>query len=372
MITMFNSVTNESLQNELVEVIQGVLTSGQYVLGSATKDFEKAFADYCNVNYCIGVNSGTSALHLALIAAGIQKDDEVITTPFTFIATSNAIDYVGAKPVFVDIDPISFTLNPSLIKQAITAKTKAIIPVHLFGQMADMDPIMDIAKEYKLIVIEDAAQANGAMYKGKRAGSIGDLGCFSCYPTKNLPTAGDAGMITTNNNQYNEKIRLLRSWGKNLSGDYDFMTFNYRISEIQAAILLCKLKYLEQWNMQRAIYAGHYIDTLSNKGYKLPRKLPYTNKHTYSLFTLASNKRTQIMEFLAEKGIQTSIYYPKPLHLQPMYNRLKYSLGDFPQAELAARNVFSIPIYPELSKQEHQFIINCLLEFYTMNCNKNL
>ncbi|STX29328.1 aminotransferase [Legionella beliardensis] len=365
MIRLFNSVTSKSLQNELLAAIEIVLTSGQYILGSFTEEFEKAFAAYCNVDYCIGVSSGTSALHLALVAADVQKGDEVITTPFTFIATSNAIDYVGAKPVFVDIDPVSFTIDPALIKKAITKNTKAIIPVHLFGQMADMDPIMEIAKEYKLIVIEDAAQANGAVYKGKQAGSIGDLGCFSCYPTKNLSAAGDAGMITTNNKQYAEKIRLLRSWGKNLSGDYDFMAFNYRISEIQAAILLYKLKYLEQWNMQRAIYAEHYIDALINKGYKLPIKLPYTNKHTYSLFTLASSKRMQIMEFLADKGIQTSIYYPKPLHLQPMYHELKYKLGDFPQAEQAARSVFSIPIYPELSKKEHLFIINCLLEFYT-------
>ena len=365
MISLFNTVApNKVLQIELAETVAQVLASGQYILSKYTEIFEQKFADYCNVEYCVGVNSGTSALHLALIAAGVKTGDEVITTPFTFLATSGAIGYVGAKPVFVDIDPDSYNIDPNLIKQAITAKTKAIIPVHLFGQMADMDPIMAIAREYNLIVIEDAAQANGAMYKGKRAGSIGHLGCFSCYPTKNLPAAGDAGMITTRNAEYVEKLRLLRNWGKNPSGEYFTEAFNYRISEIQAAILVCKLKYLEQWNQQRAVYAELYQEALHNTALKLPGKMSYSDKHTYSLFTVAADKRDLIMDFLAKKGIQTAVYYPKPLHLQPVYAELGYRADDFPQAEQAARTVFSIPVYPELSMSEHALVKESLLEAY--------
>lgn len=350
-------------QDEFNTIIHQVLLSGNFLLDEYTKKLEQAFAAYCNTNACIGVNSGTSALHLALLAAGVGKDDEVITTPYTFIATANTIRYVNAKPIFVDISLPSFTIDPAQIESKITKKTKAIIPVHLYGQMADMDPILSLAKKYNLIVIEDCAQANGAIYKQKKAGSLGDFGCFSFYPTKNLGAFGDAGMITCNNPAYVERLNSLRNCGRTATSQFYEVGYNYRISEIQAAIVLLKLKYLDQCNFIRNQSAQLYETLLKATTFDLPVIMPYNMQHVYGLFTVRHKKRNDLMTYLKNNEIETGIYYAHPLHLQPAYADLGYKLGDFPCAEQAANESLSIPLYPELSSEQIELIATKLKEF---------
>ena len=364
MIKLFNSKAFYiKHQAELNDIIHQVLLSGNFLLGEYTKKLEQEFAIYCNASACIGVNSGTSALHLALLAAGIGKDDEVITTPYTFIATANVIRYVGAKPVFVDISLPSFTIDPAQIESKITKKTKAIIPVHLYGQMADMDPILSLAKKYNLFVIEDCAQANGAIYKQKKAGSLGDFGCFSFYPTKNLGAFGDAGMITCNNSTHIERLNSLRNCGRTSTPEFYEVGFNYRISEIQAAIILFKLKYLDDWNILRSQCAKLYENLLKDSIFDLPIKMPYNTQHVYGLFTIRHKKRDDLVRYLKANAIETGIYYAHPLHLQPAYTDLGYKIGDFPCAEQAAKESLSIPIYPELSSEQTEWIATKLKDF---------
>ncbi|WP_414563568.1 DegT/DnrJ/EryC1/StrS family aminotransferase [Anabaena sp. CCY 9613] len=327
-----------------------VLASTQFVLGNEVKALEAEFADYCNADYGIAVNTGTSALHLALLAAGIGAGDEVITVPFTFVATTAAICYTGATPVFVDIDPVSYTIDVTQIEQAITERTKAILPVHLYGQPADMEPILDIARRHGLVVIEDAAQAHGAEYNGQRVGSIGDIGCFSFYPGKNLGAYGEGGMAVTNNPEYAHTMGMLRDWGQERRYHHVLKGYNYRMDGIQGAILRVKLGYIEAWTEARRTHAAKYDQLLAGSGVSIPDVMPYS-RHVYHVYAVRSPQRDTLQQSLQEQEIQTGIHYPIPVHLQPAYAEFGYKPGDFPHSEAASREVLSLPMYAELSTE---------------------
>jgi len=337
-----------SIKGEIDAAVLAVLESTQYVLGPYVADFEKEFAKYSGAAEGIAVNSGTSALHLALLAAGIGEGDEVITTPFTFVATIAAIDYARARAVLVDIDPASFNIDPAKIERAITPRTKAIIPVHLYGQPADMDPILEIARRHELIVIEDAAQAHGAEYKGRRVGSIGDMACFSFYPGKNLGAYGEGGLVSTSNAEYTRKLRMLRDWGAERKYHHVMKGFNYRMEGLQGAILGVKLRHLEQWTEARRRNAKRYLELLAGSGVRTPAELPYA-RHVWHVFTIRTAAREHMQAELNAAGIATNIHYPIPVHLQPAYADLGYKAGDFPNAETAAREVLSLPLFPEMT-----------------------
>jgi len=337
-----------SIKPEIDAAIAGVLESSQFVLGAEVTAFEEEFAVYCGTSECIALNSGTSALHLALLAAGVGAGDEVITVPFTFVASVAAIGYVGARAVLADIDPSSFTLDPAALEDAITARTKAILPVHLYGQPADMDPIMEVARRRGLVVIEDAAQAHGAKYKGRRVGSIGDLACFSFYPGKNLGAYGEGGAVTTGNSEFARTIRMLRDWGQDRKYHHVLRGFNYRMEGFQGAILRVKLRHLEQWTEARRAAVARYNQLLADSGVERPREMPWA-RHVYHTYTLRSQDRNGLQAALQAEGIQTGVHYPVPVHLQPAYADLGYGRGAFPNAEEAASQVLSLPLYPELS-----------------------
>ncbi|MDI1276367.1 MULTISPECIES: DegT/DnrJ/EryC1/StrS family aminotransferase [Methylobacter] len=336
------------IKDEVNAAILGVLDTCQFTLGSEVAAFEEEFASYSQAQYGIGVNTGTSALHLALLAAGIGPGDEVITVPFTFVATVAAIYYTGATPVFVDIDPRTFTIDVKAIEAAITDKTKAILPVHLYGQPADMDPILDIAKRHGLVVIEDAAQAHGAEYKGKRVGSIGDMGCFSFYPGKNLGAYGEGGMVVTSNPEYTRTIRMLRDWGAEQKYQHVLKGYNFRLEGIQGAVLRVKLRHLEAWTEARRAAAAHYNELMSDSGVATPEAMPYA-RHVYHIYAIRTQQRSEWQQALQDKGIQTGIHYPIPVHLLPAYADLGYTKGDFPHSEQAANEVLSLPMFAELS-----------------------
>jgi len=329
------------------------------VLGNETAALEEEFANYCDTRYGIAVNSGTSALHLALLAAGIGPDDEVVTTPFTFVATVAAICYTGARPVFVDIEPLSYTMDASQLEDAITKRTKAILPVHLYGQSADMDPIMETARRQGLIVIEDSAQAHGSEYKGHRIGSIGDLGCFSFYPGKNLGAYGEGGMVVTNDSEYTRTIRMLRDWGQEAKYQHVLRGFNYRMDTIQAAILRVKLRHLETWIEDRRTNAVHYKQLLASSGVQFPEEMHY-NRHVYHIYAVRTLNRDIVQQDLHAKGIQTGIHYPTPVHLLKAYEDLGHKKGDFPHSERAATEVLSLPMYPELPYEAIDEIAHCI------------
>jgi len=339
------------IKDEVNVAIQGILESCQFTLGSEVAAFEEEFASYCQAQYGIGVNTGTSALHLALLAAGIGPGDEVITVPFTFVATVAAIYYTGATPVFVDINPRTFTIDVKAIESAITERTKAILPVHLYGQPADMDPILEIAKRHGLVVIEDAAQAHGAEYKGKRVGSIGDMGCFSFYPGKNLGAYGEGGMVVTSNAEYTRTIRMLRDWGAEQKYHHVLKGYNFRLEGIQGAVLRVKLRYLEKWTEARRAAAAYYDELLSDSGVQTPEAMSYA-RHVYHVYAIRTQQRSEWQQALQAKGIQTGIHYPIPVHLLPAYADLGYSKGDFPHAEQAANEVLSLPMFAELSRAQ--------------------
>lgn len=339
-----------SIKPEIDAAIAGVLESGQFVLGAEVAAFEEEFAAYCGTSECIALNSGTSALHLALLAAGVEPGDEVITVPFTFIASVAAIGYVGARPVLLDIDPSSFTIDPGAIEKAITARTRAILPVHLYGQPADMDPIMEVARRHGLVVIEDAAQAHGAKYKGVPVGGIGDLACFSFYPGKNLGAYGEGGAVTTGNVEFASTIRMLRDWGQDRKYHHVLRGFNYRMEGFQGAILRVKLRHLEQWTEARRAGAARYNKLLADSGVETPKEMPWA-RHVYHVYTLRSHYRDGLQAALQAEGIQTGVHYPVPVHLQPVYADLGYGRGAFPNAEAAASQVLSLPLYPELSPE---------------------
>jgi dTDP-4-amino-4,6-dideoxygalactose transaminase/acetyltransferase-like isoleucine patch superfamily enzyme len=337
-----------TIKVEIHEAINRVLESSSYILGEEVAAFEEEFAAYSEASCGIAVNSGTSALHLALLAAKIGPGDEVITVPFTFVATAAAILYAGARPVFVDIDPQSFTIDVNQIEQAITPRTKGILPVHLYGQPADMDPILDIARRHRLVVIEDAAQAHGAEYKGKRVGGLGDLGCFSFYPAKNLGAYGEGGIVVTNNPEYDRTVRILRDWGQDHKYHHVLQGYNYRMDALQGAVLRVKLHSLESWIDARRSHASRYEKQLTGGSVQTPQAMPWA-RHVYHVYAIRTPSRDVLQQRLQRDGIQTGIHYPIPVHLQPGYAALGCPPGTFPHSERAAMEVLSLPMYSELS-----------------------
>ena len=348
-----------SIKPEIDAAVASVLESCQFILGPEVASFEQEFASYCGTSECITLNSGTSALHLALLAAGVGPGDEVITVPFTFVASVAAVLYAGARPVLVDIDPRSFTMDPSAVEAAITPRTKAILPVHLYGQTADMDPIMEAARRHGLVVIEDAAQAHGAKYKGRPAGSIGDIACFSFYPAKNLGAYGEGGAVTTNNPEYARTIRMLRDWGQEGKYRHVLRGYNHRMEGLQGAILRVKLRHLDSWTEQRRALARRYDDLLAGCEVRLPVEMPWA-RHVYHVYTFRTDHRDNLQALLLDEGIQTAIHYAVPAHLQPAYSDLGYRKGSFPHAEAAAEQVLSLPMYPELSEEAIEKVANAL------------
>jgi dTDP-4-amino-4,6-dideoxygalactose transaminase len=340
-----------SIKSEIDAAVLRVLESTQFILGEEVAAFEREFASYCQAPDSVAVNSGTSALHLALLAAGIGSGDEVITTPFTFVATVAAIRYTGACPVFVDIEPDYFTIDSSKIESAITPRTRAIIPVHLYGQPADMDPILDIARQRGLTVIEDAAQAHGSEYHSRRCGSLAEIAAFSFYPGKNLGAYGEGGALTTLRADIAATCRTLRDWGQEKRYEHRLKGFNYRMDGIQGAILRVKLRHLEAWTEQRRRVASWYAGALDPETVRVPKDRPGC-RHVYHVYVVRSETRDELRDALTRQGIQTGIHYPIPVHLQPAHADLGYHEGDFPIAEAAAREVLSLPIFPEMTRDQ--------------------
>lgn len=337
------------IKEEIDEAVLRVLASAQYVLGDEVSAFEREFAAYCGVEHAVAVNTGTSALHVALLAAGVGPGDEVITVPFTFVATAAAIRYAGARPVLVDIDPVTFTMDPQKLEAAITPRTRAIVPVHLYGQMADMDPILDIARYHGVQVIEDACQAHGARYRGRTAGSLGLSGCFSFYPGKNLGACGEGGMAVTNDAGQARTMRMLRDWGQDGRYHHVIQGFNYRMDGIQGAVLRVKLRHLETWTEARRSHAAHYTERLALSPEVVAPIEHGDRRHVYHVYAVRSADRAALQQRLQANGVQTGLHYPVPVHLQPAHADLGYRAGDFPESECAAAEVLSLPIYPEMT-----------------------
>jgi len=348
----------EPMKNNVLQAIKDVFDSKRFINGPQIKELEEKLAEYCQCKHAIGVTSGTDALLISLMAFDIGEGDEVITTPFTFFATAGSIFRVGAKPVFVDIDPKTYNIDPDLIEEKITENTKAIVPVHIFGQCVEMDKINEIAKKHDLVVIEDAAQAIGSEYKGKRAGSLGDVGCFSFFPSKNLGACGDGGLVTTNNDELAEKIRILRQHGSNPKYYHKIIGGNFRIDTIQAAVLLEKFPYLEEWHKGRQKNAEYYNEHL--KDLVVTPFVESYNKMIYNQYTIGTPKRDELQDKLNEANIGNAIYYPVPLHLQECFAYLGYREGDLPESEKAAKEVVSIPIYPELNIEQKDYVIQVI------------
>jgi dTDP-4-amino-4,6-dideoxygalactose transaminase len=350
-----------SIKGEVDAAIHSVLDRCQFVLGEDVSAFESEFASFVGASYGIGVNSGTSALHLALLAAGIGPGDEVITVPFTFVATVAAIHYIGAKAVFVDIRPDTFTMDPAAIEAALTPRTKAIMPVHLYGQPADMEAISLIARKHGLVVIEDAAQAHGAEINGRRVGALGDVGCFSFYPGKNLGAVGEGGMVVTNDAGLARTVRMLRDWGGEKKYQHMLKGYNYRLETLQAAVLRVKLGRLEGWTEARRAAARRYNGLLEGTGIPTPREATGT-RHVYHIYAIRSGNRDRLQAGLSAAGVQTGIHYPTPVHLLPAYADLGYASGQFPHAERAAAEVLSLPMYPELTADMQAEVAAALIE----------
>lgn len=379
-----------SIQDEIRKEINEVLENTSFVLGPKVQQFEKDFSKFVGTKHAIAVNSGTSALHLAYLAAGLKPGDEVITVSHTFVATIAPLIYIGAKPIFVDIDPVTYTMDVAPIEQAITSKTKAIVPVHLYGQPADLKPILEIAKKYNLTVIEDAAQAHGAEYllgaqkneqekeeeakknvghtfpdslSWKRVGAFGHIGCFSFYPGKNLGAYGEGGMVVTNDDEIAEKIKMLRDHGSKNKYYHDLIGYNYRMSGIQGAVLGVKLKYLNEWTEKRRQNAQKYNELLSS----LPIGLPIEKedrKHVYHLYVIRTKERNALQSHLKERGVATGLHYPIPVHLQKAYKFLGYKNGDFPVTENIVDEILSLPMYPELTEEEIHYVTVSIEEFF--------
>jgi len=341
----------EEIKPQVDAAVARVIESAQFVLGPEVAAFEERFAAYCGVRHCVALNSGTSALHLALLAAGVGPGDEVITVSMTFVATTAAILYCGATPVFVDVDPDTWTMDPNLLQAAITPRTKAILPVHLHGLMADMDPIIEVADRAGLIVIEDAAQAHGSEYRGRRAGSIGDIACFSFYPGKNLGAYGEAGAAVTNSSDLARQLALLRDWGQESKYNHVLPGYNFRMDGIQGAVLNVKMAYIESWTEARQTVASHYDRLLARAQFKRPAPPPHC-RHVYHVYAVEVEHRDQVQKALSAAGIGTGIHYPVPVHLQKAYGELGYGRGDFPVTEAIANRFLSLPIYAELQPEQ--------------------
>lgn len=347
------------LRGEITAALNEVADGAAFILGPKVADFERDFASYCGAKFCIGVNSGTSALHLALLCAGVAPGDEVITVPMTFIATSWAISYCGATPVYVDVDPVSYTMDIEQVEKRITRKTKAFLPVHLYGQMADMDPLMDLSRRHGIPIIEDAAQAHGARYKGRGAGTMGLCGCFSFYPGKNLGAAGEAGAIVTDDPQIAARLRALRDHAQEKRYHHQEIGFNYRMDGFQGAVLGVKLKYLEHWTQTRRALAERYRQLLDHLNLVLPIEEP-GRRHVWHQFVVTHPDRDRIRAELDSRGIQTGLHYPVPLHLQKAYAHLRYREGDFPVTERIARECMTLPLFAELTASQQTAVVDAL------------
>jgi len=353
----------DPINSGVQEAIKRVFDRGQFIFGPELEAFEEEFGKFCGVPYAIGCASGTEAIALSLMALGIGSGDEVITVPNTALPTVAAIAMTGARPVFVDVEPHGLLMNPDHLEAAITSRTRALLPVHLYGQAADMDPILEIARRHNLAVVEDACQAHGAKYKNRICGTFGDIGCFSFYPTKNLGAYGDAGLAITSNKDLGQRLRMLRNYGN--TGGYTFILkgINSRLDEIQAATLRVKLHYLKKWNETRRQLASRYGKALSELPLTLPEELP-NRYHVYHLYVIRCNERNRLQEYLSSQGIQSLIHYPVPIHLQAAYEDLGYQRGDFPVAEKAINQVLSLPLYPGISYQTIDLITEAIRDFF--------
>jgi len=364
----------QTIKSELRPVVDEVLESQIFIMGPKVAELEKAVADYSGTAYAVGVSSGTDALLVSLMALGVKADDEVVTTPFTFFSTAGAVARLGARPVFVDIDPVTFNLDPARLDRGITSRTRAIIPVHLFGQCADMDAIREVAARRGVPVIEDAAQSIGAEYKGRRAGALAELGIFSFFPSKNLGGFGDGGMVVMNDKALYDKVRMLRVHGSAVKYYHKFVGGNFRIDAIQAAVLLVKLGYLDGWTKGRQENAAYYDRAifesgLAAKGLVITPQAIYKERgdahyHIYNQYTLRVKDRDPLRAFLKERGIGTEVYYPVPLHLQECFKELGYREGDFPVSEEAAKTALSLPIFPELTVEQKDYVLDSIRAFY--------
>jgi dTDP-4-amino-4,6-dideoxygalactose transaminase len=357
----------QTIRHEIQPVVENIFESQWFIMGPEVEGLEQEIADYSQCKHGIGVSSGTDALLIALMALDIQPGDEIITTPYTFFATAGVIHRLQAKPVFVDIESSTYNINPNLIEPAITPKTKAIIPVHLYGQCADMDAILSIAQKHNLFVIEDAAQAIGSEYHNQRAGSMGTMGCFSFFPSKNLGGFGDGGMVVTNDETLAQKIKKLRNHGMDPKYFHAVVGGNFRLDALQAAVLRIKLKHLDQWSDARQQNAAIYNDLFQAKGLiNNPITLPAVkqNRHIYNQFVIRVIKRNELKAFLQEKNIGTEIYYPVALHQQDCFSDLGYKAGDLPMSEDATNTTLALPIYPELSSEQIEYVVDCIGEFY--------
>ena len=360
-----------SIKTDVESAIAEVMQSQHFILGPKVEECEKAIAQYCGCAQAIGVSSGSDALLACLMAENIGFGDEVITTPYTFFATVGAIARVGATPIFVDIDPLTYNLNATEVESKVTAKTRAIIPVHLYGQMADMDTIMSVAEKYGLIVIEDVAQAIGAEHKGRKAGSIGHWGCLSFFPSKNLGAAGDGGMVVTQESDRADKLRCLRVHGSKPKYHHRIIGGNFRLDELQAAIVFVKLRHLDQWTIDRQKNARKYTELLSGAGVVSSSvrsafvTIPIVNKdrHIFNQYVIRVSRRDQLQDWLTKKQIGTEIYYPVPMHLQECFSYLGHGVGAFPESEKAANETLALPIYPELSEDQIRYVVNCIRDF---------
>jgi len=361
-----------AIKEEIDSAIQNVVDNTAFIMGPDVELFEQEFAEFCGADHAVAVGSGTAALHLALMSCRIKPGAEVITVPNTFVATAEAISHIGAKPVFVDVGKSSYNMDPTLIEAAITDKTQAIIVVHLYGQPADMDAINNIAKRNSLYVIEDAAQAHGAEYKGRPVGTLGDVACFSFYPGKNLGAYGDAGMVVTNDPHRASWVRLLRNHGREKKYTHLFVGYNYRMDTIQAAVLRVKLRHLKEWVALRRSNARFYNSCLSCC--TIPKEMEYA-KHAYHLYVVKTEERDALQTSLKGAGISAGVHYPIPLHLQPVYKHLDYKVGDFPVAEELSHKCLSLPMFPELKEEQITYVassINLLLECWEGDCESSV
>jgi dTDP-4-amino-4,6-dideoxygalactose transaminase len=353
----------QSVREEVLPAMEEVATDAAFILGPRVAEFEDAFAAYVGAGHCVAVNSGTSALHLALLAAGVGPGDEVITVPMTFVATSWAISYCGARPVFVDVDRVTYTMDPEHVEAKITPRTKAILPVHLYGQPADLGSLLEIGLRYGIPVIEDAAQAHGATYRGRPVGSIGQSGCFSFYPGKNLGAFGEGGAVVTNDPALATRMRTLRDHAQPTRYVHTELGFNYRMDGLQGAVLRIKLNYLPEWTATRADLAVRYRDRLADSPLGLPAVGP-NRTHVWHLFVVRHPDRDRLRAALADRSVQTGLHYPTPVHLQPAYAHLGHKPGDFPVTERVARECLSLPLFPEMTDEQHDAVVAALKEIH--------
>ncbi len=352
------------IEKYLLPDLKEAMANGAFVGGPRVEQFESEFAAFCDSKWCAGVSSGTDALRFALMACGVGPGDEVITVPNTFIATCEAISQAGARPVFVDIDPQTCNIDPGAVRERLTEKTRAVVPVHLYGQPADMDPLLKLAREHDLIVIEDACQAHGALYRERKAGSMGAAGCFSFYPGKNLGAFGEGGAVVTQDREIAARIRMLRDHGQQEKYIHQVEGYNGRLDAIQAIVLSAKLRKLADWNRARRANAQRYDELLSKiPGVAPVEEAPYS-RSVYHLYVILVDRRDELQRFLAEKGIATGLHYPMPLHLQQAYAHLGYKKGDFPVAEKAADRLLSLPMFPELTEEQAEYVVQSIQDFF--------